>query len=111
MLIEARFVLAKVDFKKLKVLVEENPKWQEDDMVRPDMEKLFHSTVDQFLFPYLFHGTEEEAAARGLMNAAVAYGLFRENGTGESVRRRRGGAVSRDGRLRPRPRNCSAAVK
>ena len=76
MLIEARFVLAKVDLENLKVLLEENPKWEEDDIVRPDVEKLYHSTVDQFLFPYLFHGTEEEAAARGLMNAAVVYGLF-----------------------------------
>ena len=76
MLIEARYVLARVDLEKLKVLLDENPKWQEDDIVRPDVEKLFHSTVDQFLFPYLFHGTEEAASARGLMNAAVVYGLF-----------------------------------
>ena len=76
MLIEARFVLAQVDLEKLKVMLEENPKWQEDDTIRPDVEKLFHSTVDQFLFPYLFHGTEEEASARGLMNAAVVYSLF-----------------------------------
>ncbi len=76
MLIEARFVLAQVDFEKLKSLVEENPKWQEDDIVRPDVEKLYHSTIDQFLFAYLFHGTEEAAAARGLMHAAMVYSLF-----------------------------------
>ncbi len=76
MLIEAKFVLARADFEKLKQLVEDNPKWLEDDIVRPEIEALYHSTADQFLFPYLFHGTESESAARGLMSAASVYSLF-----------------------------------
>jgi len=76
MLIEAKFVLARADFEKLKQLVKENPKWPEDDVIRPEIQALYHSTVDQFLFPYLFHGTESESAARGLMSAASVYSLF-----------------------------------
>jgi len=76
MLIEAKYVLARADFEKLKQLVEDNPKWPEDDIIRPEIEALYHSTVDQFLFPYLFHGTESDSAARGLMSAAGVYSLF-----------------------------------
>ena len=76
MLIEAKFVLARADFENLKQLVKDNPKWPEDDIVRPEIEALYHSTVDQFLYAYLFHGTESESAARGLMSAASVYLLF-----------------------------------
>lgn len=76
MLIEAKFVLAQADFVALKKLLDDNPKWPEDDIIRPEIEALYHSTVDQFLFPYLFHGTESESAARGLMSAASVYSLF-----------------------------------
>jgi hypothetical protein len=34
--------------------------------VRPERERLFHEALDLYLFPYLFHGTETAAAARGL---------------------------------------------
>jgi len=73
MLIEARYALAQVDFKSLRKLESENPKWEEDDTVRPDRNRLYHRILDQFLWPYLFHGTEEEAAARGLVAAAETY--------------------------------------
>ena len=64
-----------VDFESLKQLQTENPKWEEDDTVRPDRNRLYHRTVDQFLWPYLFHGTREESAARGLIAAAEVYQL------------------------------------
>ena len=73
MLIEAKYALARVDFEALKELEEENPKWEEDDTVRPDRNRLYHRTVDQFLWPYLFYGTREESAARGLMAASDVY--------------------------------------
>lgn len=73
MLIEARYAIAQADFEKLKQLEEENPKWEEDDTVRPERESLYHGIVDEFLWPYLFHGTEEALAARGLVAAAEAH--------------------------------------
>ena len=73
MLIEARYILAQADFSKLKKIEEENPKWEEDDDVRPERERLYHAVVDQLLWPYLFHGTLEEQAARGLVSAGQVY--------------------------------------
>lgn len=72
-LIEVRFLQAKVEFAQLKKLVAENPKWVEDDEVRPRRNELYHSSVDQFLWPFLFHGTDEEASVRGLRAAAEVY--------------------------------------
>ncbi|MCB1065616.1 MAG: hypothetical protein KDN20_22190 [Verrucomicrobiae bacterium] len=73
MLIEARHALALADFEILKALEEENPKWKEDDIVRPERERLYHEVIDQFLWPFLFHGTEETLAARGLVAAAEVH--------------------------------------
>jgi len=73
MLIEARYALAQGDFSKLRQLQEEHPKWQEDDSVRPERERLYHAAIDRFLRPYLFHGTEESLAARGLLAAAETH--------------------------------------
>ena len=73
MLIEARYIVARADFEKLKQLEEENPKWEEDDTVRPDRNRLYHTTIDQFLWPYLFHGTKVEVASRGLFAAGEVY--------------------------------------
>lgn len=73
MSIEARFAAAQAEFETLKELVEEHPRWEEDDLVRPERDRLYHETIDRFLWPYLFHGTREEAAARGLVAAAEVY--------------------------------------
>lgn len=73
LLIEARYAAARAEFEKLEALVEENPRWEEDDLVRPERNRLYHETIDRFLWPYLFHGTREESAARGLVAAAEVY--------------------------------------
>jgi hypothetical protein len=73
LLIEARYVLAVAGFEKLKAFVEENPRWMEDEEVLPEREALFDEAVDQFLYPYLFHGSEEDQAARGLWGARGVY--------------------------------------
>ena len=65
-LIEARFILARAADELLRKLVEENPRWEEDDRVRPERHRLFHEAVDLYLYPYLFHGARSEAVARGL---------------------------------------------
>lgn len=72
-LIEANFVLASAEFDQLKKIEEENPRWEVDDEVRPIRNEHFNAALDQFLFPYLFYGSEEEASARGLMAAAEVY--------------------------------------
>lgn len=73
LLIEAKFVLASVEFDKLKAIHDEHPKWMEDDEVKPIRNQHYHQTLDLFLFPYLFYGSEEAASARGLWMAKEVY--------------------------------------
>ena len=70
LLIEVEHLLAQSDFRGLRELEEEHPRWVEDDEVRPRRQELYHRALDQFLKPHLFHATREEAAARGLFSAA-----------------------------------------
>lgn len=72
-LLEAKLVLAEAAFNELEELEEEHPRWEEDDRVRPDRNRLYHETIDRFLYPYLFFGSEEDAAARGLWGAIRLY--------------------------------------
>ncbi len=73
LLIEVNYLLAKAEFAKLKDLEEEHPRWEVDDEVRPGRNELYHGTINQFLWPYLFHATRASAAARGLYAAAETY--------------------------------------
>jgi hypothetical protein len=73
MLIEAKFILAEAAFSNLKKLVEENPRWTEDVLVRPEHERLYNEALDLYLHPYLFLGSETDAAARGLWGAVQVY--------------------------------------
>ncbi len=72
-LLESRYVLATIAFNQLKELEKEHPRWMDDDEVRPKREILFHDALDLYLFAYLFHGSEEPAAARGLLGAAEVH--------------------------------------
>ena len=72
-LTEADHILATADFGRLLELVEENPRWEEDDEVRPLRNELYHGLIDRFLHPYLFRGSSERAAARGLWGAVEVY--------------------------------------
>ena len=65
-LIEAKFILARAADETLRKLVDENPRWEEDERVRPERHRLFHEAVDLYLYPYLFGGGRAEPAARGL---------------------------------------------
>lgn len=78
LLIEVEHLLALADFEKLRVLEEENPRWVEDDEVRPIRNEIYHRTLDRFLRPHLFHATHEEAAARGLLSAAELFAFAGE---------------------------------
>lgn len=68
-LIEAKFILAEAQAAALRKLVEDNPRWEEDIFVRPEYEKLRSGSLDLYLYPYLFFGSESDAAARGLWGA------------------------------------------
>jgi hypothetical protein len=72
-LIEAKFILAEAAQQKLRKLVEDNPRWDEDPAVRPEHDALVNDALDLYLHPYLFLGSETEAAARGLWGAVQVY--------------------------------------
>lgn len=80
LLIEARHVLALAGRRRLGELVEEHPRWREDDEVRPECLRLFHETVDRFLHAPLFHGSRGDVAARGLWHAREACLFLGESG-------------------------------
>ena len=73
LLIEAKYVLAQASKNQLDKLVENNPRWMEDEEVRPKRHELYHETLDLFLFPHLFHGEHADVAARGLWGAVCVY--------------------------------------
>lgn len=70
---QAHLFIAKSEFEVLKKLEDENPLWLEDDIVRPDRDKLFHTALDHFLRPCLFHGALEEPATTGLWGAVQLF--------------------------------------
>jgi len=73
LLIEARYILAGADLAAMKELERENPKWQEDEEVHPRRELLFERALGHSLYPFLFHGSRTEEAARGLWFAREIY--------------------------------------
>jgi hypothetical protein len=72
-LVEAKFILAEAAASSLRQLVADNPRWQEDIFVIPERHRLYNEALDLYLYPYLFFGSETEAAARGLWGAAEVY--------------------------------------
>lgn len=77
-LVEAKFILAEAADKELRKLIADNPRWEEDVNVIPERHRLYHSALDEYLFPALFFGSGQAAAARGLWGAVGVY-----NFTGE----------------------------
>ncbi len=76
LLLTAEYLLASADLAKLRTLVAENPKWREDEHIRPEVEALYHDLLDRFLKPFLFYGTEAEHATQGLLAAGEIYYLL-----------------------------------
>ena len=75
LVIETRLLLAEARLEALKVLLAENPRWNEDPPVRADRQRLIHEGVEFALYPFLFHGTKRPQAARGLWTAHEIYRL------------------------------------
>jgi len=72
-LIEAKFILAQAADKALRQLEEDNPRWREDIHVIPERARLYNEALDLYLFPALFFGSDNDAAARGLAGAMDVY--------------------------------------
>jgi len=72
-LVEAKFILAEAAQARLRKLVEDNPRWDEDPLVRPEYERLYNEALDLYLHPYLFLGSDTDAASRGLWGAVQVY--------------------------------------
>jgi hypothetical protein len=68
-LVQAKYILAEAADRALRKLVEDNPRWEEDVFVAPERHRLYHEALDLYLHPYLFFGSETEAASRGLWGA------------------------------------------
>lgn len=77
-LIEVRYLLAQADFAALQLLEKENPRWEEDDEILPQRAELYHSALDRFLAPHLFHPDRAPLAARGLFTAAEVFSFANE---------------------------------
>lgn len=75
---EAKFILARASEELLRKLLEENPRWEEDDRIRPERARLLNDSLDYYLYPSLFAGAVSEPAARGLWGAIGVYKLIGE---------------------------------
>ncbi|CAN5431659.1 hypothetical protein BH09VER1_BH09VER1_30660 [soil metagenome] len=72
-LVEAKFILAEASNSAYRKLVEDNPRWQLDRNILPERNRLYNESLELYLFPYLFYGSEIEPASRGLWGAIDLY--------------------------------------
>ena len=72
-LIEANYIMAEAAGSSFRKLVEDNPRWQIDLNVLPERNRLYAEALDLYLVPYLFFGSDIEAASRGLAGAMGIY--------------------------------------
>ena len=66
LLLETKLLLAETRLAALRALLGENPRWSEDPPVQAERNRLLNETLDLALYPFLFHGTSREQAAKGL---------------------------------------------
>lgn len=66
-------------FTDLKKIVDENPRWIEDDEIKPVRDRLYNLALDFALYPSLFLGTRETESAIGLKKASDIYQFAGEN--------------------------------
>jgi hypothetical protein len=79
LMLKAEYFLAQADLEQLRALIGDNPRWREDDFVRPEIEALYHDLLDRFLNPLLFHGAEVGPATDGMLAAGEVYYLIGEH--------------------------------
>ena len=85
LLLDSKLLIAQMRLAALNQLLAENPRWYEDPPVRAERLRLLHETADNALYPFLFHGTEREQAAKGLGIALDLYGLVDEEQDAQNI--------------------------
>lgn len=70
--------LMKKEFEALKNIEAENPRWMEDDEIKPQRNRHYHLALDLALYPSLFHPLAEAESADGLWQAVQVYLHTRE---------------------------------
>lgn len=78
LLIEANWIIANSTFAELKELQKENPRWYQDERVKPRRAALYQEALDSFLYPSLFAFRNQESSARGLWGAVELYEFCEE---------------------------------
>ena len=78
-LIEANYILAQAGEKDLRAFLEENPRWDMDPNVIDQRHALYNTALELYLYPALFHGSDNIRAARGLWGAASIHRLSASN--------------------------------
>lgn len=73
LLLETKLLLAQTRIAALRELLDDNPRWSQDPPVRKERNQLLNEALDLSLYPFLFHGTAQDQAARGLWLAHEAY--------------------------------------
>lgn len=69
-LIELRHVMAEASAASLAHLEKDHPRWEQEDERVPEHHQFLNDAVEGYLYPHLFHGAEEDLAARGLWAAS-----------------------------------------
>jgi hypothetical protein len=72
-LIEANYIMAKAADADLKAFLEENPRWEQDPNVVDQRHQLYNRVLELYLYPSLFHGSDDARSARGLWGAVGVY--------------------------------------
>ena len=72
-LIEANYIMAKGADADLKTFLEENPRWEQDPNVIDQRHQLYNRVLELYLYPSLFHGSDDTRSARGLWGAVGVY--------------------------------------
>lgn len=85
LLLDTKLLLAETRIAALRVLLAENPRWEEDPPVRAQRDQLLNETLDMALYPFLFYGTAHERAAKGLWLAHEAYLLSDQSAAAREV--------------------------
>lgn len=75
LVLEAHRVLGQAGLVSFRVLVEEAPRWRDDDERRTEGEALYEQGLNHFLSISLFHAAKREAAAEALWNVCELYQL------------------------------------
>lgn len=69
-LMELHHVMAEASAAALAELERDHPQWTQEDDLGPRHQQLLDEALDGYLYGHLFHGAEEDLAARGLWAAA-----------------------------------------